>query len=682
MINTLLYLSLSSAANVETEPLRNSPYQNGFGISCSSSVMIADCQQMKCLPTGRYITVCSLCRTGLVPINGVCVNQTTAHDYGDISVCQKNDETNPTHCISCSKNGSSNNYFLFYGGCYLATRWPGNSYCLSASNGVCTSCNTNAKMVFTNPNTTAQEKCILCSDNIGFGGSKGIQGCADCMNRNSAGSTDIQCLRCKAYDTAPIDDACIPFGRHICADGHCTRCYKTHIFHLGGCFTRGGPRAEAVCASNNQFEIGDYSACKACVNTSEAPDQGNCKKHSEQNKCTKSSTGSCSDCLHSNPGSTFLFYGGCYDATDVPGRLICSTSSGGSCTSVVNNSGVYLNGRACYFCNDTANGGISNCLTCSYESNAVVCSRCGSGTARSLDGRECLSDCVFPLRKYCSNDVCICECEVGHYLSGNTCLACHESCAFCTGPSADQCEACTQGWLWRYDENNHLTCVGVDGCGDGFYPDVAESACMPCDINRCKTCVKQSNVLCTECSTGYISLNETVCVDSCAGEYMEPSATGARRCICQEGYTKNADSSRCVPVHPCPSDTSGCSRCDSAGYCMKCTNTDHVIQLGRKSCTSECPLNSSPLYEYICVCNEGSVLTNGTCTIVPTTTSGVPVTTMIIAIAVIVIVVIVGVLVGVLCWYFLRNKRKRSIRPRTVSKMSESMGLVGSVDDF
>ena len=685
MINTLLYLGLTLAAVAGAERLRTSPYQNGFGIPCTTADMIRDCQEGKCVPTGRYVSVCSLCKPGKIPLNGVCVNESTASDYGDISVCQKNDATNPTHCISCSKNGSSNKYFLFYGGCYLTTSWPGNSYCLEASNGVCTKCNTNNKMIFINRNTSAPEKCILCSDHIGFGGSKGIQGCADCMDRaadSSSSSVDIQCLRCKTYGTAPIDDTCTLVGPHTCSDGYCTRCYKTHIFHLGGCFSRGGTKAEAICATANQFEIGNYSACKACVKTDEAPDQGNCKKHSERSKCTKDSAGHCSNCLHGNPINVFLFYGGCYEISEMPGGLICNATSKGLCTSTVNGSGVFLNSNGCYFCNDTANGGISSCDNCSLESGSMVCKVCKSGTYRSPDSKQCLTECTHPLKKYCSNDICICECEVGYHLSGGACVPCHESCGLCTGPTENDCEICATGWYWKYDKNDHLTCVGVDGCGDGFYADRAESACLQCEINDCRTCAKpDETVLCTGCTAGYISLNETACVASCTGENVEASSNGAKRCTCQDGYKRSSDKSTCVLMHPCPPDTSGCSRCDSAGYCMRCENANYVVQLNRKDCQEGCPPNSAAMFGPVCVCNDGSVLTDGACVVVTRRSAA---ATSTIAAVVAVAVVIVAVLVGVLCWYFLRNKNKGrpSRRARSVSSLSESIGLMGSADNF
>lgn len=84
-----------------------------------------------------------------------------------IAVCeQEGVNGGGTRCKSCSSgNGSRNTsdgvgYFLFYGGCYNNDEWPGTDICKTVSNGVCTVCDTEYGAVFTNPDTTTDERRI------------------------------------------------------------------------------------------------------------------------------------------------------------------------------------------------------------------------------------------------------------------------------------------------------------------------------------------------------------------------------------------------------------------------------------------------------------------------------------------------------------------------------------------
>ena len=114
---------------------------------------------------------------------------------------------------------------------------------------------------------------------------------------------------------------------------------------------------------------------------------------------------------------------------------------------------------------------------------------------------------------------------------------------------------------------------------------------------------------------------------------------------------------------------------------MRCENANDVVQLNRKDCQEGCPPNSAAMFGPVCVCNEGSALTDGACVVVTRRSAA---ATSTIAAVVAVAVVIVAVLIGVLCWYFLRNKNKGrpSRRARSVSSLSESIGLMGSADNF
>ena len=108
----------------------------------------ADNTKGTCIPecTGRYAEnceagmctasiggskYCSKCKSGYVPVDGICVLAETARAAP--AGCTPN--SNDGVCTACTEK-----YFLESGGCYQAEKFPGNTLCTTADAGQCTTC--------------------------------------------------------------------------------------------------------------------------------------------------------------------------------------------------------------------------------------------------------------------------------------------------------------------------------------------------------------------------------------------------------------------------------------------------------------------------------------------------------------------------------------------------------------
>ncbi|EFO63214.1 High cysteine membrane protein Group 4, partial [Giardia lamblia P15] len=367
MLGLLSLLFAASFCRVFTDQ-----YHNGFGIECGQGH--EHCLSSRCILIGSA-KVCTRCRPGYVPIDGVC----RPYSKGASSVCipeRPLSPTSPSRCIDC---GLGKSMFLFYGGCYTLDRSSIGGYiCSHASGGMCTECNVGAQgsYVFTNPDVSAAERCILCSDTTGFSGYRGVSECHSCAQPVGSGVATALCTKCRSPeqggDLGPIDHQCQAKGPHDCRAGVCLSCYKTHLLHQSGCYSRHSTTGTAVCAAANQYVLDNVTICGECADASYAPVNGACTRvhggtaDAEPHDCTQGrDKGLCTDCAGS--AESFLFYGGCYGKGSGTGAKLCSAVASGVCTewkrqfdfifSKDGKSGGYL-------CGDAENGGISGCATC------------------------------------------------------------------------------------------------------------------------------------------------------------------------------------------------------------------------------------------------------------------------------------------------------------------------------
>ncbi|ESU42037.1 Variant-specific surface protein [Giardia duodenalis] len=336
-----------------------SAYQNAFVKDCATAEQLKACKLGKCMEISGA-ELCRECNDGSVPIDGVC------KEAGDPSItsygCARTDGTG--YCASCKADSAT--YFLFYGSCYAIDKAPGNLTCSKAENGRCTQCREGARSLFTNPDSTAEERCILCYDSVGFGNYKGVDGCKYCLPPLS-GEASAECNWCQNENYGPIDGACTDPGRHACADGACSNCYMSHIQHNGGCYLKTGTIAQKICVTENQFQVINITACKKCAINGEVPVDGRCMSVKLEPKCNPHPrAGVCASCM--NGGSnyeTFLFNGGCYNMHSYIGSQICTKVDANAQCDAWNTGdyGIFKipNDNTPYACSNTSVNGIPGC---------------------------------------------------------------------------------------------------------------------------------------------------------------------------------------------------------------------------------------------------------------------------------------------------------------------------------
>ncbi|XP_070543452.1 scavenger receptor cysteine-rich type 1 protein M160-like isoform X2 [Ptychodera flava] len=106
-----------------------------------------------------------------------------------------------------------------------------------------------------------------------------------------------------------------------------------------------------------------------------------------------------------------------------------------------------------------------------------------------------------------SSQQCVLDCGPGYYAGENRqCLHCAATCKYCAD-TPDKCTECS--------EPNFLsgsTCI--PRCPDGFYGDLIDRKCRPCDT-KCSSCFNANrNDICKSCKLGY-ALQDYTCIERC-----------------------------------------------------------------------------------------------------------------------------------------------------------------------
>ncbi|EFO62553.1 High cysteine membrane protein Group 4 [Giardia lamblia P15] len=592
---SVLLLAFLSGASADT-------YYNRFGVACKDGQ--TDCAQDRCIPVGSR-QACTQCKPGYVPIDGRCQGYPGAAP----SPCAPDDPVSPTRCVACSQDGT----FLFYGGCYSigqpSSGSMGGLLCSKASGGKCTECKKDASgsYVFTNPDTGAAERCILCSDTVGFSGYKGASGCLDCLPPITEKVGTALCARCHYTNEDrhhyPIDYKCQASGPHGCINGYCTSCYKTHLFYEFGCYSRRSSTGLAICAEANQYELDTVTICKECANSSYAPKDGKCtpiengvSSGSSFSECTKDKDkGLCTGC--SDSADYFLFYGGCYNRHFVPGSKLCSAVASGACTKWNTKLNLLFekSDKNGYLCGDAANGGISGCATCSYASGAVTCTRCSAGCL-GVDGRSCDEDCGGDTRgerpglaggSSSASASCRCVCKPTFYSNSGTCTKCTDSCAVCKDGTSTGCQRCSPGKILNFSiaSSESADCVSqcvvgsecaecglaIDGsryctrCKDsGMYP--FNGVCIAEPAQRDAYCTAKANGVCTTCSSSvFLMSGGCYTTNTYPGNTICDKQADGKCTTTKEGYGISADGK----LQPCAPECLECTA-PGPGRCTRC----------------------------------------------------------------------------------------------------------------
>ncbi|TNJ28031.1 pVSP [Giardia muris] len=267
---------------------------------------------------------------------------------------------------------------------------------------------------------TDEKTCKVCLPSFGptYNSSLAITSCDSCP-KNCTSCTNLGpglvCTECPT-DQAPIDGGCVPANettKKVCTDssGTCTSCLNGYVPYLEGCYSTFKAAELGVCAKEKQFLVGNTTVCSECK-PGFVPINGECLLVASTNVtratqiCQKedgsaldaSSTrcGKCQDVTGSTTTNFFLLNGGCYNASTEVGKSACTTASGGVCTAVKADSGLYLNGTVLTSCAPgcatcTSGTDCTKCLSVGYYNSTTVtspsdCTACPSGCTSCPNG--------------------------------------------------------------------------------------------------------------------------------------------------------------------------------------------------------------------------------------------------------------------------------------------------------
>ncbi|ESU44378.1 Variant-specific surface protein [Giardia duodenalis] len=415
-----------------------------------------------------------------------------------------------------------------------------------------------------------------------------------------------------------------------------------------------GEAAAANCESTKCESVGDTQICASCE-ANYVPINGRCQNaESSKDKCTNAdnanaATQVCGKCV----GQTFMFKGGCYEATVSPGKTMCKTAEGGKCTAAVETKeyfvppGVDASHDSVVSCGDTAGvtfgsgsntktyKGVTGCAKCAAPdaitdttgTKAATCIECATGFLHTSSGEA--SSCV---------ETCP-EGYFGHTDSNSkkTCQSCSgtndnldpagtgvDGCAACTYDSAKiTCTKCETGKYLKTTSDS-TSCVEASGCGSGFFPkadDKAGNKCVACssasdggiaDCSECSLLPSASGsstplVTCTKCSTKKLSPLGDACLDGCpAGTYNDNNICKPCHTSCTE-CNSNANQDSCTACYP-GSVLNRTTDSGSTGTCIpECTGR-YAENCEANQCTAV--LGGS---KYCSKCKSGFVPVDGLC---------------------------------------------------------------------
>lgn len=536
---------------------------------CRSCALATDSQGAQIMPG------CKICqRVENTVLCRECLSNYKLYDADGVIHCLQNcpSGTHDTgsHCVRCSINNCAqcnadksiceacaHDYYL----------WE--NECVSCNSLECAECGL--------PNTCTKcmntKKCKACA----------IPHCRTC-------TASGKCTVCEKGFYGPTCQPC-PSNCLTCSSGDstvCLECQPGSIMSMGSCYnvcvegTGSGKCAAGSCNS-------ETGACMLCSVLSEFPINGVCTPNPHGNDC---SAGKCTGCV----SGYFIHSNGCYSLTAAPGNGICTASLSGWCTACHN--GYSLQGSECVPCK--VNGCAkcasdpATCDLCAIETyvvdpagSACVSSCAISGFGVSSSSRHCIL-CADQNCLDCANAANECtRCRSGYYLVAGKCMACHSTCATCSGPGEDNCLTCVRGKVHSTgtgsstcvnectsNSQNCLACSSIifgtaycSRCISGHYS--INGDCHM--VARSIVCLSGENGVCNSCAPGYF-LYAGGCYQSerLPGSYVcaQPATDGeAGRCSkCQPGYAPLSGS--CVPC-----ENPNCQVCEySSNICTVCAD--------------------------------------------------------------------------------------------------------------
>ena len=198
-----------------------------------------------------------------------------------------------------------------------------------------------------------------------------------------------------------------------------------------------------------------------------------------------------------------------------------------------------------------------------------LCLPCEPTCLQCLDSTEC-TDCDETILRHLNvsadykadlNPYCTCQYKFyGPLDPATTCLPCHYSCSYCSGPLSTDCLFCTAD-AFRSLDTTANTCP----CDDGYYDNgTSLELCQPCHP-YCLTCSNNTASSCFTCAGPYYFQTPMTCVTQCFDYYYE-NVTDMICYLC--GY-------KCITCQTAPD---------------KCEDCDIGFPLYKGVCYDTCPV--------------------------------------------------------------------------------------------
>ena len=212
-----------------------------------------------------------------------------------------------------------------------------------------------------------------------------------------------------------------------------------------------------------------------------------------------------------------------------------------------------------------------------------ICKQCKKHCLQCNNDKECIkcdaisvpiepSDCITP------ED---CKKKPGFYYDEKKkkCLKCHGTCKECSGPTENDCTACTEPLFYKPDCGK---CIKLDDIPPGYYYNPLKWLISPCHV-RCKTCVGPTSMDCLECNEKCKGETSKILTVSLEGDRV--GCVTIDECKQQVGKRPMIYDGLCAK---CP--TEGCSKCTDDGICQECVEGLILLKEDQKCVKKvECP---------------------------------------------------------------------------------------------
>ncbi|KAK6475234.1 proprotein convertase subtilisin/kexin type 5-like isoform X1 [Huso huso] len=135
-----------------------------------------------------------------------------------------------------------------------------------------------------------------------------------------------------------------------------------------------------------------------------------------------------------------------------------------------------------------------NCSVKYYPDMDGTCRRCPAHCHTCTDGKTCKACSYLYLLL---NGVCKATCPKGYFedLDQGKCIACHSTCASCSGTQHDDCDSCSSLYPRLYEGQCSVECPA------GTYYESSAKECQECD-RTCAGCTGPELTDCTKCKEG------------------------------------------------------------------------------------------------------------------------------------------------------------------------------------